>query len=561
MVQGGSREMRNAAEALEAIEAGAPAVSVELPRNAVINPSREQIAEECRRFGLNPPPMISEAGWRSRIFFMATPPPKKQQFSDIGKEMALAGAAAGEIFNSVPADKLIPVQAFTDELCRLVYGAARAVLARGRTACLASINDELSRSGKYREVARLMDPSGRMSADLWQSWPERVDLSLSACFSPRPIVYCLEELARLHREREAAAIGEQLHNKEISLANAHKALGELLLQANGDSPIYTFRDSEEILSMQFPAGDILLSNGYLAKGDSIVFCGAPSIGKSRLSNQLAIYCALGWPFLGWETNAMDVKWLFLQTENGNKRLQAHLSAMLANLTIPQRQMVKDAISWHTLETEADGIMFLSSEHAVAGVREAVQKRNPGVVVFDPLRDFGVGDLNTDLDMGATLSAISRITREGNPKRIPFINHHALTGKAGMAKAVGFERSGFSRNSKVLTGWTRAQINLAPYQPDTNEVLVVSSGKANNAVEFEAFVIALDTDPGTYHRDDSYDLDEWRERVGADNSKAQKGTIADVVKFVERVGLDGIAKPRLVKLIVDEICFAALTLTG
>jgi hypothetical protein len=245
---------------------------------------------------------------------------------------------------------------------------------------------------------------------------------------------------------------------ELSGEQALKALAALH-QANGNSPVYTFRDSEEILSMQFPAGDVLLSNGYLAKGDSIVFCGAPGIGKSRLSNQLAICCALGWPFLGWETNALDVSWLFLQTENGNKRLQADLSAMLANLTNPQREMVKGAISWHTLETEEDGIMFLSSERAVDGIRSAIQKKNPGVVVFDPLRDFGIGDLNTDVDMGETLSVISRITREGNPRRIPFISHHALTGKAGMAKAVGFERSGFSRNSKVLTGWTRAQINF------------------------------------------------------------------------------------------------------
>jgi hypothetical protein len=64
-----------------------------------------------------------------------------KQFVDVGKEMAIAGTLAGEgIFDLVPADKLIPVEAFTDQLCRLVYGAARAVLAHGRqtSCCLSS---------------------------------------------------------------------------------------------------------------------------------------------------------------------------------------------------------------------------------------------------------------------------------------------------------------------------------------------------------------------------------------------------------------------------------------
>jgi hypothetical protein len=249
---------------------------------------------------------------------------------------------------------------------------------------------------------------------------------------------------------------------------------------------------------------------------------------------------------------MDAKWLFLQTENGNRRLQADLSAMLANLTSVQRQMVKNAIGWHTLETEDDGIMFLSSERVIAGIQALIQKRKPDIVVFDPLRDFAIGDLNTDADMALTLATISRIAREGNPKRIPFINHHARTGKAGMASALGFERSGFGRNSKVLTSWARAQVNLAPFEPDNNDALVISSGKANNTAEFAAFVIALDIDTGTYARDNSYDLDEWRERVGADRAKqAPRATIATVVTIVERAGLDGIPKAKLAKALMEE----------
>ena len=87
-------------------------------------------------------------------------------------------------------------------------------------------------------------------------------------------------------------------------------------------------------------------------------------------------------------------------------------------------------------------------------------------------------------MTATLSAIGRVTSQGDPKRIPVVLHRALTGKSGAARAIGYDRGSFGRNSKVLLGWTRAQINLAPYEADNNEVLVVASGKANNAEEFE-----------------------------------------------------------------------------
>ena len=100
-------------------------------------------------------------------------------------------------------------------------------------------------------------------------------------------------------------------------------------------------------------------------------------------------------------------------------------------------------------------------------------------------------------MTATLSAIGRITRQGDPQRIPLIVHHALTGKSGAARATGFDRGSFGRNSKVLLSWTRAQINLAPYDSDNNEVLVVASGKANNSEEFQPFGVRLDPETMTY----------------------------------------------------------------
>jgi hypothetical protein len=75
----------------------------------------------------------------------------------------------------------------------------------------------------------------------------------------------------------------------------------------------------------------------------------------------------------------------------------------------------------------------------------------------------------------------------------------------------YDRANFARNSKALYGWTRAQINLTPFNEDNNDTLIVASGKCNNAQEFEPFTIELDTDSMTYSRVEA-DIEEWKERV-------------------------------------------------
>lgn len=482
----------------------------------------------------------------------AAQPSRGKAYSDSVAENAIIGTITTGLFTKIPSEKLIPANAFTDEKCRIIYAAALSLRQAGATIVTArAVNEVLERSGAPKRLNKLLDAYD-LSPESWKLWDHEIDRSLACAPTTLPVEDSLAHLKALYANREDLRIGERLSDGTLSGEQAIAALAALHQSdgRNGNSTVYAVRNSEEILSLQFSPDDILLSNGYLAAGDSTTFCGAP-VGKSRLSNKPAICCALGLPFLGWQTTAMAAKWLFLQTENGNRRLQADLSPMLANLTSVQRQMVKEALAIHTLESEEDGIMFLSNERAVGGIRALIEKIKPDIVVFDPLRDFAISDLKTDGDMAATLAAISRITREGNPRRIPFVIHHALTGKAGIAKAVGIDRGSFGRNSKVLAGWTRAQINCAPYEPDNNEVLVISSGKANNAEEFEPFGIRLDTDAMTYRRDNSIDLEGWKERIGVGNTKGQKATIADVVKLVERVGLDGIAKPKLAKQVREE----------
>ena len=316
----------------------------------------------------------------------------------------------------------------------------------------------------------------------------------------------------------------------------------------------TVRRLSEILQMTFSPDDFILENGYVAKGDAIAICGAAGVGKTRLCMQMVIALLTGRDFLGWKTRGKGTRWLIIQTENSNRRLQHELSAMLSSSTEEERRAVDEGMVIHTLECDTDSFLSLNIAENEARISALIQEINPAGVIYDVLRDFGIGDLNGDADMTATLSAIGRITRRSNPQRIPIVVHHALTGKSGAARAIGYDRGSFGRNSKVLLGWVRAQINVAPHGPDSNEVLVVASGKCNNAEEFLPFAVRLDPDTMTYERDDSVDVEAWKERIGTSSGKPRresKVTIGLIKQIVESVGLDGMSKKDIISSVKAE----------
>jgi hypothetical protein len=88
-------------------------------------------------------------------------------------------------------------------------------------------------------------------------------------------------------------------------------------------------------------------------------------------------------------------------------------------------------------------------------------------------------------------------------------HHALTGKAGAARATGFDRTSFARNSKLLHSWTRGQINVSPALADNNDTLILSCGKCSNGREFAPFAVRLDPETLVYQLDEGFDLEAWQ----------------------------------------------------
>jgi hypothetical protein len=237
--------------------------------------------------------------------------------------------------------------------------------------------------------------------------------------------------------------------------------------------------------------------------------------------------------------------VIFQAENSNRRLQRDLANLRAWVGEKDWSKVDDNLLIHSLETDEDGDLCL--EQRASEMSDIVSGFAADVVCFDPLKDFSLRDLNSDSDMQAITAQIRNVAKRGNPKRAIVVLHHSLTGKQGAAKAIGYDRSSFGRNSKVLFNWTRGQINVAPGSKDDPRLLVMSCGKSSNGEQFKPFAVRL-TDSGIYEVEASFDFESWEGEVSGAVSKSRP-CAPDAV--IEAVGSDSLSKAELVRRIMAE----------
>lgn len=283
-------------------------------------------------------------------------------------------------------------------------------------------------------------------------------------------------------------------------------------------PKLTLRKPDDILAMQFDDSDIILGDRLFAKGQSLVIAGQGGLGKSRLLLQIPACVISGRKFLAFDTAGRDLRWLILQVQNSNRRLKDDLARIKAWLNGADWRRFNEQVTIHTLENDADGFVALDSLDNQAAIQAVIQDTEPDIISADPLDEFGVGDLNKDADMKATLTALSRICRRGNPQRGIVVLHHAITGRGGAAKATGYDRASFARNSKTLLAWTRGQINLASVDEENYDRLIVACGKCSNGREFQPFAIRLNPDTMIYECDATVNVKEWATDMSGRNAK-------------------------------------------
>jgi hypothetical protein len=346
-----------------------------------------------------------------------------------------------------------------------------------------------------------------------------------------------ELVRRAHEEQDnPLAVWDEIESKVASIRSVHGRNGEVE---------FTVRPAAEILKLKLDEHDCLMGDRLLAKTAQLVIAGAAGIGKSRLHLQLAAACITGRDCCGFETHAKGLRWLILQTENSNRRLQDDLRALA-------RKFGKDFLDLlfiHTIETDSDGFVALDDPTAVRNIEAAIRKYQPDIIGIDPLGDLGIGNLDTDADMRATCRVLNKVCRTGNPQRALVIVHHAITGKAGAAKATGWERSGFARNSKALLAYARGQINIAPGSPDNNDTLVIACGKNNLGKEFSTFAVRLNPDTMIYEVELDFDIEGWRQEItGGNQRRVFSPKVVAEIDWPQRE----LEKKALAKLVMDEV---------
>jgi hypothetical protein len=270
----------------------------------------------------------------------------------------------------------------------------------------------------------------------------------------------------------------------------------------------TLRQPDEILAMQFNDADIILGDRLFCMGQSLVVAGQGGLGKSRLLLQLAAAVVSRRNFLIFDARGSDLRWLILQVQNSNRRLKDDLAPIKAWLGEADWRRFNEQVIIHTIENDEDGFVSLESWQNRFAIEQIVQDTKPDIIAFDPLDEYGIGDLNKDSDMRETLTTLSRIFHKGNPQRGIIGLHHAVTGWAGAAKATGYDRASFARNSKALLAWTRGQINLAPVDEENYDRLIVACGKCSDGREFQTFAIRLNPETMIYECDTTVDVKAW-----------------------------------------------------
>jgi len=297
----------------------------------------------------------------------------------------------------------------------------------------------------------------------------------------------------------------------------------------------SFRRVSEIMAMTFDDSDRYLGDRMLGAGLNTVLAGPGGIGKSRLLIQMALCSITGRPFLGMPTYAKGKRWLIVQSENSVRRMQADIFAMIKSFCVTDEEvaLIEDNLILHTIENDDDVYMRVEDPREAREIEAAIQDYRATFNVFDPLNTFTALDLNSDQGMREVCSRISQMVKRGDPSRVPLVLHHAITGKAGAAKAVGWDKSSFGRNSKVLQAWARSQFNLAPRDPDDNSLLLLSCGKCSEGREFAPMGLRYHHASGLYTVDPDFDLDQFKEEVQGETRRPDRCPVPKVVEILRR----------------------------
>ena len=385
------------------------------------------------------------------------------------------------------------------------------------------------------ELLKLKDPHG---GD-WEEWDEHLRVRE---FPKAFHQYRASEL----RSSDAPGIDVKEGTNPVSMpqptSSKHFTPNAFVQNPNGEQ--LSVRSPGEIMSMEFSPDDRYILDGILSKGQPMTLIGPGGVGKSRLLLQLAAAMVTGKEFIGIQVPERRLRWLFLQTENSNRRLKDDLGKIKEWIGPERWPDIEECFVIHTLENDRDIFLNLDDEGNRRRLEAVIKETAADVVVFDPLSAFAKGSINSDSTIRTVCKAITELARGGNPECSIIVVHHALTGKAGAKKATGMDRTSFGKGSKELHSWTRGQINVAPRSADDPRKLIISCGKNSDGAEFVPFGVRLNVATMIYELDPEFEQEAETERLLEDEHKPSPSA---VLRLVEEKPMK---RPQLAEAVMD-----------
>lgn len=314
--------------------------------------------------------------------------------------------------------------------------------------------------------------------------------------------------------------------------------GEALLderEAGESAKPLTVWTPDQLLAWTPPKDAVILGEadrGYIVREELTVIIGPPGVGKSRLLMWCAICGITGRQFAGLGIHNSPTKWLLIGNENSRRRQRYDLERMTSALTNAERELVRNNLRLHVLDTARDSLLDLGDKEARVAIGATLREHQPDVVCFDPWANMIPGDENRNIDVRDGVRHLMNLVRLNAPRAACVVVHHARTGAATAAQAGNrFAGASLSRGGKALPSAARCELAVWPGDSEDGGRIVVTCEKANNAPIFSPRGLVLDLDSMTYALDKKFNEEDWRNDVNGKKSN-QSASISDVVLAVK-----------------------------
>lgn len=200
----------------------------------------------------------------------------------------------------------------------------------------------------------------------------------------------------------------------------------------------------DLLAIKFPEPAPIIEN-LLNEEEAVVCAGPKKLGKTVLSQNMALCIANGTRFLGFRVPTAQ-RVLYIQQEVARRWFKERLEHMMEAL--PEGP-AKD--NFHHVSRRG---IVLTDQNTLSIVRRWIEQTKPRLVIFDPLYLFHTGEENSARDMTKFFRPIFKLVEDYGVS-VWIVHHH---GKPSQLFS-GYDDSDKSRGSSVIGGATDANIAM------------------------------------------------------------------------------------------------------